>query len=69
MLMCRKHWAMVPRKLQRQVWATYRAGQCDDWDPSNEYCQAAKDAVAAVARKEGLEPNTTLYDFFMRDGT
>lgn len=52
MLMCLKHWRMVPRKLQRAVWATYRPGQCDDKQPSVEWHEAADAAIAAVAAKE-----------------
>ena len=36
-------------------------------NPSAEYCLAARDAVVAVARREGIEPDTKLYDFFLRD--
>lgn len=36
-------------------------------NPSREYCEAAKAAVVAVAVKERLEPNTQLYDFFLRE--
>lgn len=39
------HWAMVPRRLQRELWATYRPGQEDDKDPTAEY-------LRAVAEKE-----------------
>lgn len=52
MLMCFKHWRMVPRDLQRAVWATYRPGQCDDKRPSPEWHAAADAAIAAVAQKE-----------------
>ena len=64
MLMCYTHWMMVPRPMQQRIWATYRAGQCDDWTPSAEYCQAARNAVIAVAQTEGIKPDTSLYDMF-----
>ena len=64
MLMCSFHWFKVPRKLRERVWATYRDGQCDSYDPSSAYCQAARAAVIAVAEKEGIEPDTSLYDIF-----
>lgn len=64
---CKRHWFMVPKKIRDRVWATYRVGQCDDMSPSREYCLAARDAVIAVAQREGLEPDTKLYDFFLRD--
>jgi hypothetical protein len=53
MLMCRKHWAMVPKAYQERVWTTYRNGQCADKGPSFAWCQAADIAVAVVAEKEG----------------
>lgn len=53
MLMCLKHWRMVPRDLQRAVWATYRTGQCQlNPLPSKEWHAAADAAIAAVAEKE-----------------
>jgi len=63
---------MVPKPLQRQIWVTYRSGQCDDWRPSKAYCEAAKAAVLAVAEKEGKKlaadhPAIALYDFFGRE--
>ena len=61
---CRKHWSMVPMAIRKRILATYRSGQCDDLSPSAEYCQAARDAVIAVAEKEGIEPDTVLYDMF-----
>lgn len=54
MLMCRRHWFMVPPALRRAVWATYRPGQCDDMQPSTEWHAAADAAIAAVAKQEGL---------------
>lgn len=52
MLMCLRHWRMVPKDLQRQVWATYRPGQCDDKQPSEAWHEAADAAIMAVAKKE-----------------
>ena len=54
-LMCLRHWKMVPRKLQRAVWAHYRPGQCDDMNPSEEWHQAADAAIRAVAEKEAAK--------------
>lgn len=53
LLMCRRHWFMVPRELQRGVWAEYRPGQEVDKNPTSEYLLAAHRAVLAVAVKEG----------------
>lgn len=52
MLMCRKHWFMVPKTIRDEVWRTYRPGQCDDKRPSAEWHKAADAAIAAVAAKE-----------------
>lgn len=54
LLMCRKHWRMVPRKLQAAVWAHYRPGQEVDKRPTTDYLDAADAAIRAVAQKEGL---------------
>jgi len=51
MLMCRRHWFMVPKLLRDRVWATYRAGQCDDMQPSKEWFAAADAAIEAVASR------------------
>ncbi len=48
---------MTPKALQLQVWATYRAGQCDDKQPSSEWLDAADNAIAAVAEIEALRHN------------
>ena len=53
MLMCGPHWRLVPRVIQRAVWAAYRPGQCDDKHPSKEWHQAADAAIGYVARAEG----------------
>lgn len=52
MLMCFRHWKIVPAILQREVWKHYRHGQCDDKQPSKEWMKAADDAIAAVYDKE-----------------
>lgn len=55
LLMCAKHWRRVPKDIQREVWRSYRSGQCDDKNPSAEWLAAAARAIAAVAEKEGLK--------------
>lgn len=57
-LMCGRHWRMVPRGIQSDVWAAYVPGQCDfDPLPSAEWHAAADRAIEAVAVKEGLRPS------------
>lgn len=57
MLMCRGHWFAVPKPLRKEVWRLYRRGQEVTKDPSPEYLAAAHAAIAAVAAKEGREPD------------
>ena len=52
LLMCGKHWRMVPRALKAAVWSAYRAGQERDKKPSQAYREAARDAIMAVQEKE-----------------
>lgn len=52
MLMCKKHWFMVPKALRDEVWRTYRPGQCEDMRPSRAWLRAANAAIKAVAMKE-----------------
>lgn len=59
LLMCLRHWRMVPPKLQRAVWSTYRPGQCDDKRPSREWHDAASAAIGYVALREGRKAQVT----------
>ena len=52
LLMCHRHWAMVPTAMQHRVWATYRAGQENGVKPSDEHVRAAAEAINAVAERE-----------------
>jgi hypothetical protein len=53
MLMCLKHWRMVPRDIQNKVWATYQEGQEQGKaTPSKEWHEAADEAIEAVYKKE-----------------
>ncbi len=51
-LLCPKHWRMVPAIIQRDVYAHYRPGQCDDKQPSVEWHRAADAAIGHVAVQE-----------------
>lgn len=53
MLMCMRHWRMVPYRLQREVYRTYRTGQEIDKLPSDEWRQAADNAINSVKALEG----------------
>ena len=57
LLMCAKHWRMVPYGLRLLVWATYQPGQerLDGTAPvTEEYLDASQEAIDAVAEKEGF---------------
>jgi hypothetical protein len=48
LLMCARHWRMVPKAQQGSVGLYYRPGQENDKNPSVEYLRAARAAIAAV---------------------
>lgn len=51
MLMCRRHWAMVPATLKHQVLVHYQTGQeLGAVRPSVAYLKAAGDAIESVER-------------------
>ncbi len=58
-LMCKKHWYMVPRDIRMRVLRSYRPGQeREGWEgTSAEYQEAVKAAIDAVARAEGHIPD------------
>lgn len=60
--MCRRHWFSLPRDLRNKIWRTYRVGQCDDWNITHEYAEAARECVTYIATKEGKTPDTRVYD-------
>lgn len=56
LLMCGRHWYMVPQGLRREVWRAYRPGQEVDKAPSQEWIDVARQAINFVALKEGKPP-------------
>ena len=54
LLMCLRHWRMVPPEIQKLVWKHYRPGQEIDKCPSREYLAVMKRAIDSVAEQEGL---------------
>ena len=68
MLMCRRHWEMVPRGLRDAVYASFNPQQCRRGGPapSREWLTAARAALNSVERRErecgrtiaGLDPVT-----------
>ena len=53
LLMCLRHWRMVPKEIQSAVWRHYRPGQEIDKKPTAEYLTVMKLAIDAVAAREG----------------
>ena len=51
LLFCSKHWAMVPKDMQKRVYNKYRFGQCDDKNPSRDWVKAASEARRYVERQ------------------
>jgi hypothetical protein len=52
MFLCKRHWFMLPKKMRDRIWHTYRDGQCDDWNISHEYAEAAKAAIQYLGMRE-----------------
>jgi hypothetical protein len=50
LLMCLKHWRMVPKRLGQDVYRTWRNG------PVAEYLKYREQAIAAVEEKTGVKP-------------
>lgn len=55
LLMCARHWRMVPADIQRRVWTNYRPGQEVDKRPSKEYLAVMQEAINEVQRLEGSD--------------
>jgi hypothetical protein len=54
MLMCKKHWSMVPMEIQVRVKKYYRVGQCGGgMRPHPEWMKAAREAINHVTKAEG----------------
>ena len=41
LFMCGRHWRMVPKKMQNELWAVYVPGQETRKDPTSEYLEVA----------------------------
>jgi hypothetical protein len=62
LFMCPHHWYQLPKPMRDAIWKHYRDGQCDDMEITTEYADAARKAVTFIAKKEGKEPDTSIYD-------
>ncbi len=52
LLMCVRHWWMVPKAIQHEVWVNYQPGQALKKNPTPAYLAAARKAITAVAQRE-----------------
>lgn len=52
LLMCKRHWLMLPKEQRGLVWLHYRKGQEIRKDPSDQYLAAAGAAIRWVAAAE-----------------
>lgn len=62
LFMCKYHWFLLKREMRAAIWRTYRPGQCDDWNISQAYSDAAKQAIIYIAGIEGKAPNLKIYE-------
>mgnify|MGYP000482234381 CR=1 FL=1 len=53
LLFCLRHWRLVPKAMQRRVWAAYVPGQEVRKDPTQAYLDVQREVVAYVAALEG----------------
>lgn len=53
MLICPKHWVIVPKNLRNALLRHWRRDQHRDQRPSLAYVDASHRAIAAIARAEG----------------
>jgi hypothetical protein len=55
LLMCKRHWFLVPQGIRNRVWALYRAGK-EGTVEHRAACQAAREAVARITGKDVSKP-------------
>ncbi len=55
LFMCRAHWVMIPKQMQRWIWATYKTGQEDRKDPTWTYLFVSQSVVEYVAFLDGVD--------------
>jgi hypothetical protein len=56
LLMCMSHWCKVPHEIQARIWKAYVPGQEIRKDPTALYLVIMKEAIDAVAQREGRRP-------------
>lgn len=54
MLMCKKHWAMVPTNIQVRIKTNFHPDQCSGKiRPSMEWLKASREAINFITKAEG----------------
>lgn len=66
MFMCLRHWRMLPKAMQREVWGAYRPGQEIDKQPSALYLAVTRRAIAFIADREHM-PIPDAYRRYLND--
>lgn len=54
MFMCHRHWSLIPKARQRELWQVYREGQEVNKRPTIEYLNVARALRVYVADVEGI---------------
>lgn len=71
MFMCRRHWAMIPKKMQQRVWAEYTPGQerlsGKAW-PSDEYIRVTIAIIDWLRRHEGRDRHGRMITYVLVTG-
>jgi hypothetical protein len=52
--MCHRHWSLIPKARQRELWRVYREGQEISKSPTREYLDVARSLRVLVADIEGV---------------
>lgn len=53
LFMCARHWRIVPRALQRAIWAVYIPGQERLKNPTRQYLETSSEVICWLALREG----------------
>lgn len=57
---CLKHWRMLPKDLQREIWDAYRPGQEADQRPSRRYLDVAHKVQLWIEAHRDLKPSNKI---------
>lgn len=66
LLMCRRHWYLVPQELRYEIWRTYKPDEWDDQNLLREYRLAVVRAIETVAIQEGKSTDNIFSQALLR---